>query len=65
MPSNQSSGQAIDRPLIQAHERPLAERFANRIGVLSDGRLVSDTFRRAEAQRLHGEQLGESFGANS
>ena len=25
------------------HERPLAERFATRIAVLSDGRLVSDT----------------------
>ena len=26
------------------HERPLAERFANRIAVLSDGRLVMTRF---------------------
>jgi ABC-type lipoprotein export system ATPase subunit len=29
--------------IMVTHERPLAERFANRIAVLSDGRLVSDT----------------------
>jgi putative ABC transport system ATP-binding protein len=29
--------------VMVTHERPLAERFANRIAVLSDGRLVSDT----------------------
>jgi putative ABC transport system ATP-binding protein len=29
--------------LMVTHERPLAERFATRIAVLSDGRLVSDT----------------------
>jgi putative ABC transport system ATP-binding protein len=29
--------------IMVTHERPLAERFANRIVVLSDGRLVSDT----------------------
>jgi putative ABC transport system ATP-binding protein len=52
--------------IMVTHERPLAERFANRIAVLSDGRLVSDTFCRAEAQRLQsGEQAGEAFGANS
>src|SRR5256886_9035559 len=28
--------------IMVTHERPLAERFANRIAVLSDGRLVSD-----------------------
>jgi ABC-type lipoprotein export system ATPase subunit len=28
--------------LMVTHERPLAEKFANRIAVLSDGRLVSD-----------------------
>jgi putative ABC transport system ATP-binding protein len=28
--------------ILVTHERPLAERFANRIAVLSDGRLVSD-----------------------
>jgi len=26
--------------ILVTHERPLAERFANRIAVLSDGRLV-------------------------
>jgi putative ABC transport system ATP-binding protein len=51
--------------IMVTHERALAERFANRIAVLSDGRLVSDTFRRAEAQRLQGEQADELFGANS
>jgi putative ABC transport system ATP-binding protein len=52
--------------IMVTHERPLAERFANRIAVLSDGRLVSDTLRRAEAQRLQsGEQAGEAFGPNS
>jgi putative ABC transport system ATP-binding protein len=29
--------------IMVTHERPLAERFANRIAVLSDGRLVSDS----------------------
>jgi putative ABC transport system ATP-binding protein len=29
--------------IMVTHERPLAERFANRIAVLSDGRLISDT----------------------
>jgi putative ABC transport system ATP-binding protein len=29
--------------IMVTHERPLAERFANRIAVLSDGHLVSDT----------------------
>jgi len=28
--------------IMVTHERPLAEKFANRIAVLSDGRLVSD-----------------------
>src|SRR5947207_15164795 len=28
--------------IVVTHERPLAERFANRIAQLSDGRLVSD-----------------------
>ena len=28
--------------IMVTHERPLAERFANRIALLSDGRLVSD-----------------------
>jgi ABC-type lipoprotein export system ATPase subunit len=31
--------------LMVTHERPLAEKFANRIAVLSDGRLVSDGVR--------------------
>jgi putative ABC transport system ATP-binding protein len=31
--------------IMVTHERPLAERFANRIAVLSDGRLKSDTAR--------------------
>jgi putative ABC transport system ATP-binding protein len=31
--------------IMVTHERPLAERFANRIGVLSDGQLVSDGVR--------------------
>jgi putative ABC transport system ATP-binding protein len=52
--------------IMVTHERLLAERFANRIAVLSDGRLVNDTFRRAEAQRLQSkEQAGETFGANT
>jgi putative ABC transport system ATP-binding protein len=34
-----SLGMAI---IMVTHERPLAEKFANRIAVLSDGRLVSD-----------------------
>jgi putative ABC transport system ATP-binding protein len=29
--------------IMVTHERPLAERFANRIAVLSDGRLISDS----------------------
>ncbi len=29
--------------IMVTHERPLAERFANRIAVLSDGHLISDT----------------------
>jgi putative ABC transport system ATP-binding protein len=28
--------------IMVTHERPLAEKFANRIALLSDGRLVSD-----------------------
>jgi putative ABC transport system ATP-binding protein len=32
--------------ILVTHERPLAERFANRIAVLSDGRLVSDAAKR-------------------
>ena len=32
--------------IMVTHERPLAERFANRIAVLSDGRLLSDGVRR-------------------
>ena len=32
--------------LMVTHERPLAEKFANRIAVLSDGRLVDDGVRR-------------------
>jgi putative ABC transport system ATP-binding protein len=32
--------------LMVTHERPLAEKFANRIAVLSDGRLVSDGVQR-------------------
>jgi putative ABC transport system ATP-binding protein len=28
--------------IMVTHERPLAERFANRIALLSDGRLVSN-----------------------
>jgi putative ABC transport system ATP-binding protein len=52
--------------IMVTHERPLAERFANRIAVLSDGRLVSDTFRRCEAQGLQsGEEVSEGFGPNS
>src|SRR5207249_4599712 len=35
----QSLGMTI---IMVTHERPLAERFANRIALLSDGRLVSD-----------------------
>src|SRR6202795_2157674 len=31
--------------IMVTHERPLAERFANRIALLSDGRLVSDGVR--------------------
>ena len=51
--------------IMVTHERSLVEPFANRIAVLSDGRLVSDTFRRAEAQRLQSGEPGEAFGANS
>src|SRR6266403_583197 len=32
--------------IMVTHERPLAEKFANRIALLSDGRLVSDGVRR-------------------
>jgi ABC-type methionine transport system ATPase subunit len=31
--------------IMVTHERPLAEKFANRIALLSDGRLVSDGVR--------------------
>jgi putative ABC transport system ATP-binding protein len=45
--------------IMVTHERPLAERFANRIAVLSDGRLVSDT---AQAPEDVGAGLQPGFG---
>jgi putative ABC transport system ATP-binding protein len=55
--------------IMVTHERPLAERFANRIVALSDGRLVSDT---AQVQASvdpgyvgAGLQPGQPFGSES
>jgi ABC-type methionine transport system ATPase subunit len=36
--------------IMVTHERPLAERFANRIAVLSDGRLVDQIVMQAGAR---------------
>jgi len=50
--------------IMVTHERPLAERFANRIVVLSDGRLVSDTAQAPEYVGA-GHQLSLPSGAKS
>ena len=51
--------------IMVTHERPLAERFANRIAVLSDGRLVSDTAQTPDAENCvgAGPQPGQHSGA--
>ena len=43
--------------VMVTHERPLAERFANRIAVLSDGRLVSDTAQPRNRDNCVGAEL--------
>jgi putative ABC transport system ATP-binding protein len=50
--------------VMVTHERPLAERFANRIAVLSDGRLVTDAANATEYVRA-GLQTGQPSGTTS
>jgi putative ABC transport system ATP-binding protein len=53
--------------IMVTHERPLAERFANRIAVLSDGRLISDTAQAPGTENYVGAGLqpGQHSGARS
>jgi putative ABC transport system ATP-binding protein len=50
--------------VMVTHERPLAERFANRIAVLSDGRLVTDAANATEYVPA-GLQTGQPSGTTS
>ena len=53
--------------VMVTHERPLAERFANRIAVLSDGKLVSDgpSMAPAALERIEPEGGAQSAAAQS